>query len=317
MVSENKIKELEQLKSFMLKHRVISIGDITSLPSKQFQNIRKKLKENDVIIKVTKKRLIKKAIGSLKEKNLKPLEKYLENSIPVLLFTNEDPFKLYKLLKKSKSKAAAKPGQRAPNDLVVESGPTNFTPGPIIGELGQLGIIAAVEQGKVTIKKEKILVKEGEVINEKAASLLAKLGIEPMEIGLNLKVVYDNGVLYDKSILDFDEDRLLNDVKLAHQKAISLALKIGYTTKETIKLLLRKAVSQARALNLKLDLEIEELIKKNRDLELNIKKSDYEKDAEKAREILDKIKDEGEIRKYKEPEFKPSPIKPKDLIKEE
>ncbi|MHA1868276.1 MAG: 50S ribosomal protein L10 [Candidatus Heimdallarchaeaceae archaeon] len=327
MISDKKKKEVSELKELMIRYRVISLGDITSLPSKQFQNIRKKLKDK-VLIKVTKKRLIKKAIDSIKEKDLKPLEKYLEDSMPVLLFTNEDPFKLYKLLKKSKSKAVARPGQTAPNDLFIEAGPTNFTPGPIIGELGQIGIVAAVEQGKVTIKRDKLLVKEGEIINEKVASILSKLGIEPMEIGLNLKVSYDNGTLYDKSVLDFDEDKLLNNIKLAHQYVLSLALKIKYFTKETVKLLISKAASQARALNSKLNLKEEvkkievkktEEEKEKKIIEENLKKSDFEKNGEKAREVIQKMKDEGEIKKHtgEKEKAKPSPIKAEDLIKEE
>lgn len=353
----------------MIKYKVISIGDVTSLPSKQFQNIRKKLKEN-VLIRVSKKRLIKRAIDSIKEKDLKPLEKYLENCIPVLLFTNEDPFRLYKLLKKSKSKASAKPGQTAPNDLIIEAGPTNFTPGPIIGELGQVGIVAAVEGGKIAIKKDKLLVKEGDVIDDKRASILTKLGIEPMEIGLNIKVVYDNGTLYEKSVLDFDEERLVNDIKIAHQNAISLALKIGYTTKETIKLLISKAASQAKALSSKLSLKVEkpkeekteekeiqkeepkkepveekkveekpkeEIVEEkpkeepkveekkeepkiiDKEKEINIKKADFEKDAEVARQVIQKMKDEGEIKKHtgEKEKVKPSHIKAEDLIKED
>ena len=318
MVSEKKKNEIKQLKDLILKHSVIALGDITSLPSKQFQNIRKNIK-NKVVIRVTKKRLIKKSIDSVKEKDLKPLEKYLEGSMPVLLFTDEDPFRLYKLLKKSKSKAAAKPGQKAPVDLIVEAGPTNFTPGPVIGELGQAGIVAAVEGGKVVIKREKILVREGEIINEKQASILAKLGIEPMEIGLNLRGVYDNGILYDKSSLDFDEEQLLNDIKLAHRNALGLALKAGYITKETIKLMISKASSQARALESKLDLKFEEVDSEKKNIEINLKKADYEQDSDKAREILNKIKDEGTIKKHTGESEKagPSHIKPEDLIKED
>lgn len=318
MTSDIKKKEVESLKSLMAKNRVISVGDIASLPSKQFQDIRKSLR-GKVAIRVTKKRLIRKAIESLNEKDIKPLEKYLNNTMPVLLFTNEDPFKLYKLLKKSKSSAAAKPGQIAPRDLVVLAGPTPFPPGPIIGELGQLGIVASVENGKVVVKKDKVLAKEGDVISGKAASLLAKLGVEPMEIGLNLKVVYDNGILYEKSVLDIDETKLLNDIKLAHQRALSLALKVNYLSKETIKLFISKAALQARALGSILNPKIDEIIKKGETIKANLKKSDYDKDSEKASEILNKIKDEGEIKKHtgESEKAKPSPIKPEDLIKED
>ncbi|MBU2634522.1 MAG: 50S ribosomal protein L10, partial [Nanoarchaeota archaeon] len=195
-VSEKKKNEVKILKDLFKKYRVISIGDLTSLPSKQLQEIRRKLKDS-LLIKVTKKRLIKRAISEFKDKDLSKLNDYL-NCMPVLLFTNDDPFKLYRLLKKSKSKAPIKAGQIAPNDLIVKAGPTNFAPGPIIGELGQVGIIAGVEDGKIAIKKEKIVVKEGEEVSPKVANILAKLGEEPMEIGLNLKVAYEEGILYGK-----------------------------------------------------------------------------------------------------------------------
>ena len=109
----------------------------------------------------------------------------------------------------------------------------------------------------------------------------------------------------------------MNDLKSAHQRALSLASKIGYSTKETIRMLITKASLQAKALDSVLEPRIEENIKKTKTAEMNLKKADYDKDSEKAKEILDRIKDEGEIRKYKEPEAKPSHINAKDLIREE
>ena len=57
--------------------------------------------------------------------------------------------------------------------------------------------------------------------------------------------------------------------------------------------------------------------KKN--IEINLKKADYEQDSDKAREILNKIKDEGTIKKHTGESEKagPSHIKPEDLIKED
>jgi len=315
MTSKKKLNEVKKLKELFLKYRVISVGDITSLPSRQFQTIRSKLKPK-VEVRVTKKALIKRAIEELKEKDLKVLEKYLERAMPVLLFTNEDPFRMYKSLKKSKSKAAAKPGQAAPNDIIVKEGPTDFPPGPIIGELGQAGILAAVENGKVAIKKDKIVVKEGETISAKVSSVLTKLGIEPMEIGLNLKAVYDNGMVYEKSVLDIDEEKLLNDIKLAHLYSLSLALKINYLSRETTAILIAKGYLNARALDSKVAPKIEELKISRHSRELNLKKSDYETDSEKAQEVLTRLKDKEQIKKASSnrPEERPSPIKAEDLI---
>ena len=313
MTSQKKLDEVKNLKGLFLKYKVISVGDITSLPSKQFQSIRAKLKPN-VVIRVTKKSSILRAISELKEKNLKPLEKCVQDAMPVLLFSNEDPFKLYKSLKKSKSRAAAKPVQKAPNDIEIKAGPTDFTPGPIIGELGQVGILAAVEGGKIAIKKDKVIAKEGEILSAKVASMLAKLGIEPMEIGLNLKVVYDNGAIYEKSVLDMDEEKLLKDIKLAHTYALNLALGINHFSKETIKILISKGYLNARAIDLIVGPKLKEV--KSNDNEMNLKKSSFEQDSEKAQEVLTQMKDREKIKKSssKMPEEKPSSIRAEDLV---
>ena len=55
---------------------------------------------------------------------------------------------------------AAKAGETAPEDIVIEKGPTSFKPGPIVGELQQAGIPAAIEGGKVRIRETKTVVKE-------------------------------------------------------------------------------------------------------------------------------------------------------------
>ena len=85
----------------------------------------------------------------------------------------------------------------------------NFSPGriptSIIGELGAIGIKAGIEGGKVAIKEDAVVVKDGEVINANVAAILTRLGIEPMEIGLDLVAAYEKGSIFDKKILGVDE----------------------------------------------------------------------------------------------------------------
>src|SRR3989344_4539633 len=107
-------------------------------------------------------------------------------------------------------------------------------------------------QGKVLIKTtKKILIKEGEEINTKIASILSKLGIEPMEIGLNLIFTFKNGEILTKDVLNIDEKEFLDSLMLAHQEAFNLAVNISYPTKETINILLKKAQIEAMALESK------------------------------------------------------------------
>jgi len=248
-VSDKKKDELTLLVKLIESSEKVALLDLTSLPSPQFQKIRKKLKQN-LDIRVTKKRLIKLAIEKLKEKKpgIEKILPELEKSMPALLFTKEDPFKLCKLLDKNKSAAPAKPGQIAPKDIIIPAGPTSFPPGPIIGELGQAGIKASLVDGKVTIKEDATIIKKGEEFSPKQADLAARFGIEPMEIGLNLTILYDNGQIFTKEVLTIDESVYLNNIKTAFQEAMNLSVFATIPTKDNIKLLIQKASSEATAL---------------------------------------------------------------------
>ncbi|MAG47206.1 50S ribosomal protein L10 [archaeon] len=246
-VSDKKKRELDLIKKNIAQYKTLAIADLTNLPSAQLQSLKLKLR-GKAFIRVSKKRLLKIAIEDLNNEELKKFLPSLENCIPALIFTDDDPFKLYNFIKKNKSNTFAKPGQIAPYDISVEPGPTPFPPGPIIGELGQAGIIATVEDGKVTIKKESKLVSEGEEINAKVADVLVKLGVEPIEIGLNIVAVYEDGTVYSRDILNVDEEEYINNIKLAQQQAFNLSCNIGYVTEDNIELLIKKGVIEAKTL---------------------------------------------------------------------
>jgi len=243
-VNEGKRREVELLKDIIGKSKTIGILDLTNLPSPQLQDARKKL---DVNIRVTKKRLLRIALKEI-DYGVEKLDEELNDVTPALILTDMSSFKLAKELRKGKSFVAAKAGQIAPNDLIVKAGPTSLPPGPIIGELGSVGIKASVEQGKVTIREDSIVVKSGNVISSKAADILVKLGIKPMEIGLNLIATYEDGFVFKKDVLAVDEKYYIDTLKLAVSEALNLSVSIGYITKENIELLLKKVEGEALAL---------------------------------------------------------------------
>lgn len=247
-VAYYKKDEINRIKSLIQKYKVIAVADMTNMPSHQLQKLRSNIKDS-VLITMSKGRLIKIAFEDLKDK-IKGLDKLepLIRGMPALLLTNDNPFKLSKTLRKSKSSAPAKAGQLAPNDIMVPAGPTPFPPGPIMGELGQIGIKATVVEGKVAVKDDTIVVKEGKPISGQVANILTRLGIEPMEIGINLLAALENGTLFAKDILNIDESVYINNLKLAYKNAFNLAFNIAYTTKQNIKLLLKKAYLDSTAL---------------------------------------------------------------------
>lgn len=243
-VNNDKKKIVKELGSLIEKYPIIGVVNMENLPAPQLQKMRQSLR-GKVEIRMTKSSLIKIALKN-SSKNLLALAERIEG-MPALIFTNDNPFKLYKTLSASKSPAPAKPGQKAPRDVIVPAGKTSFAPGPVIGELGQLGIKAGIEDGKVAIKQDKLLVKEGEIFTQKAAEILTRLGIMPMEVGLNVVAVFENGTIFDKKILEVDEKQYIKDLQRLHSEAMNLAIKIAYASKDTINLLLSKAHREATA----------------------------------------------------------------------
>lgn len=259
-VSEKKKEIAKCIQKLVLSYPIIAAVDMENLPAPQLQQMRAQLR-GKIELAMTKRRVIRHALEGIKpeKKGIEQLEPYLKG-MPALIFTKENPFSLFKTLKKSKTSAPAKAGQTAPFDIKVLKGPTSFAPGPIIGELAQLRIKSGVEGGKVVIKEDSIIVKGGEKISAKAAEVLTRLGIKPMEVGLNVTAVYENGNLFTREILNIDEDKFMADLQKSAAWAFNLAVDIAYPTKETIKVLVGKAFNDAKALGLSQNIIDDEII---------------------------------------------------------
>lgn len=264
MVSQKKLSEVKDIIENSNQYSVIGIVDLAKMPSKQLQAIRKEIRGN-VIIKMYKKRLIERAFKEMNKEGLMKLYEY-DPRKPALVFSKLDPFKLYKLFEKSKNPTFAKEGDVAPYDIVIHEGPTKLPAGPAIGELQRAKIPAMVKEGKIHVSKDTVVAKKGTVISAELATLLKKLEIQPMEIGVNLLGVWENGIVFDASILLIREDEYMQQFQTAYQHALNLAVGITYPTKDSIKLLLQKAYRNAKSVGVEAGVLdkgiIEDLIKK-------------------------------------------------------
>lgn len=259
MVSEKKKQKLKEVREDLKNYNVIGIVDMFKLPARQLYDIRNKLRE-EAVIKMVKKRIIKLAFKECGLKNIEELDKYVEGE-PALLLSNSDPFKLAKTIAASKSKAAAKEGDIAPADIIVREGPTSLPPGPAIGELQRAKIPAAVEAEKIVVREDTTVAKKGDVIEKPLADILSKLGIEPMEIGLNLLASWESGYVYGKDVLFVPADKYISDLKTASSRAFGLAFSINYYTKENIPLFLSRAHQEAYSLALAADILTSDTVK--------------------------------------------------------
>lgn len=249
--------EVEEIKKNITSYSSIGVVGIRGIPSSQLQLMRKSLR-GIADLKLCRNSLIDRALNE-SSSEVQKINKYVEDQT-ALLFTNENPFKLQKILQKGKTSAPIKAGTVSPKDIIVEKGPTSFPPGPIVGELTGAGIAAGIEGGKVVIRQTKTVAKKGDVVDSKLASILSRLEIHPMELGLDLRAVYQNGMIYESTILSVDETIYKNNLTLAVQHAFNLSVNSAYPTKATISTLLTKAASQSRNLAINAELVMPEII---------------------------------------------------------
>ncbi len=317
-VSEYKKKLVKEFVNLIKQYPIVGAVNMQGLPAPQLQKMRALLRDT-VVLKMAKRRLINIALEEAKAdiKGIEKLEEHLEG-MPALLFTKENPFKLYKKLQKNKSSAPAKGGQTAPKDIEVKAGPTSFMPGPIIGELGSVGIKCSVEGGKIAIKEDSVVVKKGEEITPKVAEILTRLGVEPMEVGLDLVATYEDGTVFTKDVLEIDETAFINKIHNAARWALNLSIESAYPTKDNIELLVTKAFTNSKGLaleqNIMADAVAEELLTKAERQMINLKNTanidvtTKPKEESKIEEVKEKVekekKEEKPAEEVKEPEQK-------------
>ena len=224
----------------------VAILNMKDLPSHQLQVIRKKL-DTKVSIIMSRKKLMALALEkSGRDKAANLVEHF--KGMPAILTSELDAFSLWALLKSNMSQAAAKGGQEAPFDITVPAGMTNFAPGPILGELGDVGIKAGINAGKIEIKEDSKVASDGDIISVQLAALLERLAIKPMKIGLNLVAALEDGTIFMRSELDVDSDKLIAQIKSLHLDALKLAVGTGLINKETAEIMLQNAEMDAMKL---------------------------------------------------------------------
>jgi large subunit ribosomal protein L10 len=246
MVSDWKKNEVKELKELFKKYKVFGIVNIDNIPAKQMQEMRRGLKEK-LLVRVTRNTLMKIALGKSDIKN------YIDKNTG-FVFTDMDSFRLCKLLEEGKTPAPAKSGGIVAHDIVVQKGDTGFPPGPMIGELQRVGVPALVEKGTIHVKKDTVVAKGGDVVSKDLADVLAKLGIQPMEVGFNLIATYEDNTVFLADVLRVDVEQVTDNMIHVYNEAMNLALYAGIVNKETIGILIGKTYREAVSLALELNL---------------------------------------------------------------
>ncbi|GAB3663739.1 50S ribosomal protein L10 [Halopiger thermotolerans] len=250
-----KKEEVDELADLLADYDSVGIVGLTGIPSKQLQDMRRDL-HGTAELRVSRNTL---QIRALEDAGYDDLVEHVEGHVG-LIATNENPFSLYKELEASKTPAPINEGEVAPNDIVIPEGDTGIDPGPFVGELQGIGANARIEDGSIQVMEDSTVLEAGEEVSADIANVLNELGIEPKEVGLDLRAVIADGVLFDPEDLDIDVEAYESDIATAAARARNLAINAEYPTAATAPTLIAKATGEAKSLGLQAAIEDEALM---------------------------------------------------------
>ena len=228
----------------------IAVIDIHGVPAGAMLGMRASLR-TDMNIQVAKKRLMSLAWERAGFEQ-SSLDELFQGSVqPALVSSSSlNSFEMFTELKKTEAGRAAKEGDVAPHQIVVEKMDTGMPPGPIVGELNSVGIPAKIMGGSVQIQKRTVVLEEGEVFEGDMGMMLSKIGINPIVTGLRLCGTLEDGTLFSPSTLDIDYEQFETDLISYAAGAFNLACNITWFTSQTMPTILAKASREAMAVAL-------------------------------------------------------------------
>ena len=241
---------VKDLVSLLNSGETIAVIDIHGVPAGAMLGMRAQLR-SDMNIQVAKKQLMRLAWEQVGY-DAENIESLFDGAVqPALVSSaNLNSFELFTELKKTEAGRAAKPGDIAPHQIVVEKQDTGMPPGPIVGDLNSVGIPAKIMGGSVHIQKKHVALKAGEVFEGDLGMLLGQIGIKPIVTGLRLCGTYEDGVVFSPSTLDIDFEQFEQDLIGMAAGGFNLACNITWFTSQTMPTLLAKASGEALAVAL-------------------------------------------------------------------
>ncbi|MEM4717168.1 MAG: 50S ribosomal protein L10 [Desulfurococcaceae archaeon] len=277
-----KQKLADEIIKLSKEYSTFLVVDLTGIPAKHIQMLRKKL-DKKAISKVVKPKVALKAFEKI-GLPVKDMEQYMTGQI-MLIFTNMNVFEVADIVQNFVTRDYFAPGEITDKEIVIPEGNTGLPAGPILSTFGRLKIPTKVQGNVVYVAKDTVVAKPGDVISPDLAALLQKLGMALKEIKAKVKCGRDGNLMIpgDKLKLNIKEyedllalaasDGLKLAVELvipephvlqivlvkAYKQALTLAVESAFITLETVELVLWTAQSKALALAAELSKIVPEL----------------------------------------------------------
>jgi large subunit ribosomal protein LP0 len=247
----------KKLETCLATYKNILVIGVDFVGSKQMQEVRAAIRGKGEIL-MGKNTIIRKVLREKAEATPS-----LADILPLVkgnmgfLFTNGDLNGIRKQVTSFKIPAAAKAGVIAPKDVTVPAGPTGLDPGQT-AFFQTLNISTKIVKGTIEIVSDVHLCTNGEKVSTSAVALLAKLNIKPFEYGIIVSHVYENGSIYEASVLDLNMDDLIALFCNAVSNLAALSFEIGQVNKTTVPHSFGRTFNMLAAIGLEADYICEE-----------------------------------------------------------
>lgn len=209
------------------------IVNVDNVGSKQMQSIRIALRGHGTLL-MGKNTMMRKAIRGHLENNplLEKLLPHIKGNVG-FVFTNDDLSEIRDMIVHNRVAAPARAGAIAPCDVHIDAQNTGL--GPEKTSFFQaLSIQTKIARGTIEIINNVHLIKIDEKVGASEATLLNMLKISPFSYGLKILQVFDQGTVFDPTILDITDADLLKVVCEGVANIASVCLQIGYPTTASV-----------------------------------------------------------------------------------
>lgn len=224
-----KANYFEKLENAIRHHNKFLLVNADNVASLQFAQIRQSARGKAEII-MGKNTMMKKVIRGIIEE-FPDYEKVLPALVQNVgfVFTNGDLKETRDMLLSNKVAAPARAGAISPIDVIVPCQNTGL--GPEKTSFFQaLSIQTKIARGTIEIVTDVHLLKPGDKVGMSEATLLNMLKISPFSYGLKVVQCYEEGSIFDPTVLDITEEDLRAKFMSGVNNIAAVSLKIGYPT---------------------------------------------------------------------------------------
>ena len=247
---------LDKLKNLLRSCPRVLIVSGDHVGSKQMQEIRIALRGKAYVL-MGKNTMVRTALNQYQEEypdlDLSALLDVVRGNVG-FVFCISEPDEVRKIILANKVPAAAKAGVLSPVDVTIPAGGTGLDPAQT-NFFQALNIATKIVKGQIEIVNDVPLLKQGVKVQMSEQVLLQKLKINPFSYSLLTKFIYDNGTVFEASVLDITDAAIHGKVNKALSYLAAFSRELGIPTEASAPHAISNVFKNLAALVLEAEIE--------------------------------------------------------------